>query len=202
MGIRRLAPDAFLSVDASSVDPISFNDFKAAFRIIRPSVSPERCVCVCVCVCVVVVVVLLLADVSLSKEDIERSSCPRPAIRTCLVSLCGDGCGSVVGAVCIPCELDSPSPFCLGFWMRIPSPLYAPWLRSAVFDSTQRGIRSSEARRGSQAPAPSFRESSKSQITAHYPITMAFHELDSIEQSAFWGSLLSLIFCVVIICEC
>jgi hypothetical protein len=54
MGIRRLPPDAFLSVDAAAVDPISFADFTAAFRIIRPSVSPDRFVsgmCVCVCTC-------------------------------------------------------------------------------------------------------------------------------------------------------
>jgi hypothetical protein len=41
MGIRRLTPDAFMTVEASRVDPISVADFDAALRIIRPSVSPE-----------------------------------------------------------------------------------------------------------------------------------------------------------------
>lgn len=43
MGIRRLGPEDFLAVDAARVDPVSAADFEAAFRIIRPSVSPDRC---------------------------------------------------------------------------------------------------------------------------------------------------------------
>ncbi len=41
MGLRRLAPDEFLSVEVSSVEPISIADFQQAFRIIRPSVPSE-----------------------------------------------------------------------------------------------------------------------------------------------------------------